>query len=277
MRKKVQVDPSDKYLIPKGNVFYTTILEYFSGEHFKKTRNNFNMRQYTVGDTKIPYRVINNWDKNKLLPKSLKNNEGWRKFTFVELVWLKAIERFRAYGFSLDKIARVKATIVDWDKNHNEAYSSFEYYVARACFSDDDPYIVALVNGVGGIGSTEEIEIARQKHYKTNDMLLISLKSIVKEMGLEPRPPRPLVWLSKTESEVVSDVVRSGEKDEVKIKLRKNKITEIQTSKTEIGLSDQEVKKLNGEDKMYGSILVKYENGKRQSVHITKKKRVSDD
>lgn len=276
MRKKVKVDPSDKYLIPKGNVFYTTAREYFLDENFKQTRNNFNMRQYTVGDTKIPYRVINNWDKNNLLPKSLKDNEGWRKFTFVELVWLKAIERFRAYGFSLDKIARVKATIVDWDKNHHETYSSFEYYVARACFSDDDPYIVALVDGVGGIGSTEEIEIARQKHYKTNDMLLISLKSIVREMGLKPKPPRPLAWLSKTESEILSEV-RNGEKDEVKIKFRKNKITDIETSKTEIGSEIQEIQKLNGEDKMYGSILAKYENGKRQSTRITKNRRVSSD
>lgn len=276
MRKKVKVNPSDKYLIPKGNVFRHAMNEYFSGEHFKQTQENFNMRKYTVGDTKIPYRVINNWDKNNLLPKGLKVNVGWRKFTFVELVWLKAIGRFRAYGFPLDKIARVKANIIDWDKNHNEIYPSFEYYVARACFSDDDPYIVALVNGVGGIGSTEEIEIAKHKHFKTNDMLLISLKSIVNEIGLTPMPPRPLIWISNAETEVLSDL-RSGKEDEVKIKLHKNKIAEIETSRTKINPpSSNEIEEEAGEGKMYGSVTDQYVDGKRRSVRITRKRRVKE-
>ncbi|MEI6057386.1 MAG: MerR family transcriptional regulator [bacterium] len=229
------------------------------------------MRTYKASDTGIPYRVINHWEKCGLLPYRSAKDTGWRTFSTVELAWLKAVQRFRRYGFSLDKIARVKKSVLD-RKEGSERFPVFEYYVERAYSSEDDPYIIALYDGTGAIGSAEEIEIAKKAHFKTNDMLLISLKSILNEIGPKAVPPKPLMWLSDPESDAISSV-RSGKHTEVSIKLKKRRIRELET--TEIVPVDPallEINKTFKEKGYHGDVTVKYENGIRQSAVIKKRK-----
>ncbi len=263
---------TDKYFLPKGEVYLATFPKYFSKENFNN-RIILNMRSYTVGTSNISYRVINHWDKAGLLPQGLKDGAGWRKFSLVEMVWLKVIQHFREYGFSLDKIARAKKSLIDWDKKLN-AYPDLEYYIYRAWFTTDDPYIVALVNGVAGIASNEEIGQAKMLHRKNNDFLLISIKSILDELGASVAPPKPLEWLTDAESEGIK-TIRQG--DEVIIKAKKSKISEIETSKTEtIPRPNYQIQAEMERDGAYGKIEVNYVAGKRKSVKVTKNKRLTN-
>lgn len=269
MKKKVKWSETDKYFMPKGEVYLATFSKYFSGENFNN-RIILNMRSYTVGTSNISYRVINHWDKAGLLPQCLKDGAGWRKFSLVEMVWLKIIQRFREYGFSLDKIARVKKSLVDWDKKLN-AYPDLEYYIYRAWFTTDDPYVIALADGVAGIASSEEIEQAKMLHRKNNDFLLISIKSILNDLDTNVAPPKPLMWLTNPETEAISAI--RGKNDEVIIKVKNQKISEIEKSK--IYHENPPVGEINRNLKQkgsFGEINVKYGNGIRQSAKVTEKK-----
>ena len=269
MEKKVKWMESDKYFMPKGEVYLATFPSYFSKKYFE-VRNILNMRIYTAGESKITYRVISHWDKVGLLPHGLKDNDGWRKFTLVEMVWLKAIQRFREYGFSLDKIARVKKSVFDWNKKLN-SYATFEYYVSRAWMTQDDPYIVALANGVAGIASSEEIEQARILHRKNNDMLMISIKSILNELGNEVVPQKPLEWLTHSESQAVK-IIREG--GDVNIKAKGSKIAEIESSKIHSEHpSVRHIDKLARKEGLFGDVSIRYEKGVKQSAKVTKRTR----
>lgn len=275
VKKKVKTLESDKYLIPRGATFLQRVEEYFSDKRFKETQDQLNMRTYTAGNTGITYRVINHWDKSGLLPPGLKDKSGWRKFTLVELVWLKAIQRFREYGFPLDKIARVKKTVIEWNKSE-EIYPIFEYYVARACQSKDDIFIVALVDGTAGIASSEDIEIMKLSHHKTNDMLLISLKSIVNELGIKVPNARPLKKLSDSEGEVLDEIRREGNK-EVFVGINGGSIKDIVTTQVYGNIESTTLSEIKNQLKAqqgFADVSVRYENGKAQSVGVKRRKRL---
>lgn len=51
----------------------------------------------------ISYRTINYWDEKGYLTGE-KNVSGWRKFDFVQLLWIQVLESFRKLGVSLDVV-----------------------------------------------------------------------------------------------------------------------------------------------------------------------------
>ncbi|MFZ7144337.1 MAG: MerR family transcriptional regulator [Bacteroidota bacterium] len=69
--------------------------------------------RFLIKDLDIPYRQINHWDEKGIISFSRKITEGWRKFSFVELVWIKMVDEFRQFGIPLDIIAKVKKDIFE--------------------------------------------------------------------------------------------------------------------------------------------------------------------
>ena len=89
------------------------------GEEFQKdtVENIFNVfgicngvfePQLTASDLGISYRTINNWEANDLMLSERINKSGWRKFTFVDYVWLNIVLELRNLGFPLPKILKLK-------------------------------------------------------------------------------------------------------------------------------------------------------------------------
>jgi len=67
---------------------------------------------YSLQSIGIKYRVINNWDKQNLLILNRRNNNAWRKFNWLEWVWLELIVSMRKWGLSLDHIYKIKKQIL---------------------------------------------------------------------------------------------------------------------------------------------------------------------
>jgi DNA-binding transcriptional MerR regulator len=67
--------------------------------------------RFLIKDLDIPYRQINNWDEKGVISFSRKITEGWRKFSFVELIWIKMVNEFRNFGIPLEIISKVKKEI----------------------------------------------------------------------------------------------------------------------------------------------------------------------
>jgi DNA-binding transcriptional MerR regulator len=92
------------------------------------------------------------------LPEGIKDDgTGWRKFTFIEVVWVKILERLREFGFSIEKIAKARDTAMEWDAN-TDTYPIFEYYVLKAWASKADPYVTFLIDGTAEVLTSIEIE-----------------------------------------------------------------------------------------------------------------------
>ena len=61
----------------------------------------------TVKDTGIRYRVINHWDEKGLLRFSRKVEEGNRKFSLVDFVWIKVVDELREFGLKIPEVKRI--------------------------------------------------------------------------------------------------------------------------------------------------------------------------
>ena len=271
---KKQKEKSIFLIDGRGDAFiadFSTYLQDTKGE-FKSTKEFINKRQYTVGTTKLSYRNINHWGSSGLLPEGVKDDgTGWRKFTFIEVVWLKILERVREFGLSIEKIAKARDTAMEWDPN-TDTYPIFEYYVIKAWASKADPYVVFLIDGTAEVLTSVEIE----KHKLlsgSNDLLAISLKSVLKEMGRNPIKPHMLFELSSKEVDLLEEIRLKGNK-EVKVKVKNGQLDEIEM--TRMYPEAPPLEDINRDLKQEGAfaeVVTKYESGKKQSAEVKTKKR----
>lgn len=260
--------------VPRGDAFDFSFSEYHQDERYEKLRENLRDRKFTVGKSGVSYRVINHWVEKNLLPEGCQGENGeWKKFTFVELVWLKAILRLREFGMSLEKLAIIKKEIMKWNIKNN-CYPLFEYYVAQAKASDADPYIIVWADGNADVASMTEINNSTM-FFSEEDTLLISLKSIISKMGVLTSKSEAQETLSRNEKELIRTVRFEGSK-EVKAKINNHEVSEIETIRTYPDTS--EMSKIHAElrdNGSFGEITTKYGDGKKQSLQVKKRKKLN--
>ena len=245
-------------------------LELF-GKVFKANRL-FNEREYTVGDTDLSYRVINHWDKNNLLPDGVKSTKGWRKFSFIELVWLKLVTHLRNFGFSLKKISEIKKQVMAYNET-NDVYPVLEWPAVQAWRSDISPCLVVLADGSAGVADSLEIEL--MKYQKQQDMLLIPLKSIFTEMGITPKKAALLTPLNLDlkEMDLLSDI-KDGKFDTIVVKLKNGKIERLEKT-ANLGAVKESYEKVREIIKAggYQRIVLETENGRTIKLERTVKEK----
>lgn len=62
-------------------------------------------KKFTIRDTDFTYRIINHWANHGLFEEvRSEENKGWRKFSLVDVTWLKILTELRRFGLSLEKI-----------------------------------------------------------------------------------------------------------------------------------------------------------------------------
>ncbi|MEK7531823.1 MAG: MerR family transcriptional regulator [Patescibacteria group bacterium] len=220
----------------------------------------------------LSYRTLSHWRENNLLPDGVEP-VGWHKFSFVEVIWVYVVKRLRDFGFPLEKIAKVKKQVLEFDKK-NKRYPLFEFYLVLALTTGEDPYVVVLPDGTANLVTSLELEGVKQFSKIENDFLLISLKSILRERGFKVVDPAILLPQTRREYEALK-VLRSKDNSETKVKSKNGKIYEIETSENhhEKPAINAVLKKMmqNGD---FGEISLKLEKGVPQSVQTIKRRRL---
>jgi len=253
-----------------------TFANWQTDQKFMLMQEKLRERKYTTKDTGIPYRVINHWEVSKLMPEGVKignrqKDSSWRTFSLTEVAWLKIVARLRNFGFSLKQIVEVKACIIHWNKT-GKYYPNFEYNLAQALFSSKDTYLRVLTDGATNLVSTEQVEMEKILG-GSKDMLLISTKSVLSELGLDFPEIRSRLELSEEEFELFDEIRHSGS-NEVRAGIKNGKITEIEATKTSAKpLLDKDIRAEAERGEMYGRVITQYEEGKQKSVQIVKRKR----
>lgn len=266
---------SNSPFIVRGDAFDEDYEKYLTDKAYKPLQDRLRARNFTVGETGVAYRIINHWEEKGLLPKR-EGDEGWRKFSYVELVWMKAISRLRKLGFPIAKIVKVKKAVMRWDKDLG-TYPVLEYFIVASRVSLLDPYIFVLSDGKAEVASSREIE-AYKDLFQSNDAILISIKSILKELGMKVIKPEVLLPVSAEEKELLY-AIRHEDNNEIKVKTASHKLRKIASVETTKIVSENpkinEILTENAitEDDFFGEITVKYEKGRRQSAHVKKVRR----
>jgi len=262
----------DKSLIlaDKSEFIDQYIESYCSNSQLKVIREKLNERNYNVNETDITYRMIGHWDVNNLLPVSLRENSGWRKFTFVEMVWLRIIKHLREFGLSLDKIAFVKECVMQVNEKTG-TYDTFEYYIFESWRGTLDPYLIVAHTGYAEIATLSEMKSVANM-IGQHDVILISLDTIIAELGFQTNEKQDIFNLTNEQRELLSEVQSSGDK-EIKIKVNKGKMLEMESTSSMTALMAGEIRKQMKDQGLYGNISIPFEEGIPQLVKVTKRKR----
>lgn len=235
--------------------------------------NAFNDSVYLTGSLPISYRVLSHWDDLRLLPKSKTQKGGWRKFSFIEIVWLGVVKSLRNFGYPLEKIESVREHLLRYDAKL-KAYPLFEIYVLMSALSGNDCYVMVRPDGVADVGSLADIELSKLLNPISEDMLLISLKSVLTDLGYKVKPAEPLHKLNGTEVELLHHLREEGN-DEVSIKLKQGRIFEILATQNIHGRPhlNNIVKEIesNGD---FADIVTKFQAGVGETARVTKKYRL---
>ena len=238
-------------------------------EGFKEVHEVLHKPKFTVGDTGVPYRVIHHWEENNLLPGGFKNDGGWRLFSLVEMAWLRIICHLRLFGMSLEQIKKAKNGIIAWDLERKK-YDLFEFFLSRAVASDLNTYAIVDRNGRAGLATEQEVEIYKFAN-KDPDLLLISLKGIVRELGFEAVQSK---MLSLSDMDIAENL--SGDVKEIKIGKKKSGEKEVETTEVHPADSIKDIQKRLRDSGAFGEVTIKYENGKEQSAEVKVRKRIKN-
>ena len=98
----------------------------------------FSTRYLHIGQLGIERNTFINWEKGGLIPYA-RGEKGWRKFSFLEAVWIKTLEEMRLLGISTDTIRLVKEAL--WKEGEESFYNllleGFEQSSARGLLSPE--------------------------------------------------------------------------------------------------------------------------------------------
>jgi len=89
------------------------LYEFYNQHDLKDISSFFNEKKYTIEDTGNTYKVINDWTRLGVIEDSRDKEGKWRKFSLLDLVWIKVVSHLRSFNFPLAKIKLVKPIFFD--------------------------------------------------------------------------------------------------------------------------------------------------------------------
>lgn len=235
-------------------------------EKGSKHVNFLTERKFTIKDTDSTYRVINHWASLGLLEDSrIDPTKGWRKFSLVDMVWLKVLVELRSFGVSLEKIKvgyeaiKSKMTILEC----GVALCMMRKGINLIVFSDG--YIEVIPRSA--IMENESIG-----YFKETAYLVISLNNCLSRIlhNRDYSPTLDTFELSKKEIAVLAEL-RAGEYDEITVKMKNGDVDRIDTKAKHIG----EIGKLSDilNKVAFGEFRISKEDGKIVLLEETKKEK----
>lgn len=225
-------------------------------------------KKFTIRDTDSSYRVINYWCNAGVLDDFRDGNEnGWRKFSIVDLVWLRVVMELRAFGFSLNKIKIGHASF-------SGKYRQIFECAILLCMMRKGINLVVFSDGYIEAAPRDAVAMSESSGYlKDAAYLVINLNNCMEKTF--PSADYSPKWdtFSLTDNEIaVLRELRCGNSDEISIKMKNGDISRVDTTKQHIGDVGKLSDILSGV--AYGDFTIKKANGKITFVKATKMSKV---
>lgn len=172
------------------------------GKKIKDITNTLTEKKFTIKNTDASYRAINHWSRLGLLDDSRsEETKGWRKFSVVDLVWLKALGELRQFGVALDKI-----------KVGYEALKEFDRLLEFGIFSAimrNAIYLVVFSDGYIELANREALSTGESLGFlQDSSYLVISINNFLKDIfpNNDLRPHLDHFQLSEKEISVLAEL-----------------------------------------------------------------------
>ncbi len=259
--------------IAKHKDYSKLYYDYVSDKRYEALWNLFNVKRRRISEEFISYRLINHWENEGLI-SNLRNEEGggWRKYSYMDIIWLLIMKELRNFGYGLTEIKNVKNTLIT-GLNKCE-YGELEFYAAL-CLTRRVPInVLAFSNNTAEVGTYYEI-IDTFKNKGLLNHISINLNSILMVLfPSEDLTPRFNDFIEFTNKEVqILESIRMENIDSLAIEYLNGEPDRIKISKSES--PDIKVANLIIKD-AYQSITTEIHNGKVKVHKRLIKKKLKD-
>ncbi|MFS8159841.1 MAG: MerR family transcriptional regulator [Candidatus Roizmanbacteria bacterium] len=224
---------------------------------------------YSVGMTDQTYRVIGSWVEYGLLDDS-QDGSKWKKFSLLDLLWIKIIDRLRDFGYPIRSIEKVMRSL--FYAPNNRLLYKLDFALWQVSTFKKDIALIVSVDGETFLGETAEIDSLRDED-GIKDYIQIDFSAIVKELTTKPldnQINKSLSELPINEIELL-DIINSNKYSHIEITLRSGRIEVIKASEN-IDVNEKVVNLLR--DGTFQDITIKQTNGKVVSVKRTTTKKL---
>lgn len=273
-----KIDPSRMSRINVGDSWTTRVASYAFADspELDRFREAINEKRNTVNDSGATYRLINHWADTGLIDDTHRDSKkGWRRLSFLDLVWIQVLVELRKYGVPLDLLRLARSEIFEVPDNPTIVKPDFEYAVANSVNRDPQRFLIVFFSdGWAEVTDEATLELGiKSTLFTPNSYLAVDLNHCCKSVA--PKTPLPKFRvkpaLSAEEASVVESV-RSGEYDVVEVYGADGKVDRIKcrtkTNKTADRLDDL-AKRIK-----YGDFTVKVQDGKATLTEVTESKKV---
>lgn len=187
------------------------------GNNGKKVINVFRNKKYRIRDTNLTYRTINHWEQIKLINSKRENDSEWRKFNFLDLVWLRIISKLRDLNLPLETIKAIKRSItLDLSGLY---YQDFLLYLSIEL--EIPLCLIAFPDGSAVIATHKELTKSIEGGFIESQFIYIDISEILNQI---PRTPylsileKPML-VTKEETKIFNMIRKIQETGNAKIHL----------------------------------------------------------
>lgn len=225
------------------------LLKYLEANEKYKLDDFLNKKTYTVSDTPLTYRQVNSLDADKLLSKDRENIQGWRKFSFKELVYVLIVHELKKFGLKHDQLrqlwdAFMKEPTVDDKRKFGEVeitsgigdvaiglvFSHVEIALTvnsdgKISFYDPSNFAVFYQNEIPHIHIT--LNAIVNKVFETSGKATFPIKWSIRQMLIDSIGQR----LSEKEGELLK-IIRNEDYSALRIRKKNGEITLVSAEKS---------------------------------------------
>ncbi len=207
--------------------------EYLILPELKPYRKFLREKRYSSSDLGVAYRVINHWAEIGLIIDDRPNTKApskWRKFSIVDIVWVYVIKELRKYGFGLDKLLELRASLFNYAGDIKTPSFDLEFRIFLT-MSKTSVNLLIYDDGLGLFTSTSQqssekfIKGYLGKELNKSSFILVDLNKIASKVLSKSNLPdfNNVIDLSLDELELIK-FIRSNDFNEVRIVLSDGKL-----------------------------------------------------
>ena len=249
-------------------------LSYCNGlQHFYRIKNNAlsessnrPMSTNFLDNSEITYRQRNLWQEKGLF--ELEREAGWRKFSFMDAIWLLIIKDLRELGVPSSSILKVKEYVMSESKQYGVKYPFLEFANTLSLDKGFWLYLFVFRGGVSII--LDEAEVAQNEVLlRVEPHVRICFNSIhmryLGEFNIDIDESIKMV-VTREEKKLIS-FIRQEPFDQIEVKSKEGRM-----------YSFESIKWVNPAEAInydidHGDITLQKQNGKITKARIAKKKR----
>ena len=153
---------------------------YGDNESYAKYYDLLAVPRYRVSDTEENYRTINYWDEQGLLIGQREKVDSWRKFSILDLVWIRILKRLKNFGVEGEKILQLKKSLLSL-KDTKGRYTDFAFWIFMAT-RRNDIFLIVLPDGRGSIAIKSDIELNQAVRPFKESFITIDFKHVVRDL-----------------------------------------------------------------------------------------------